>query len=324
MTPIERFEFAANDMFEAREFLDHAYGWRVAVDRAGVLRHAIAISMTQAGGVALARAESAGEVSYRVSGKDYVVIDTLLAGTFQIEDRHGTHCYGPGDLFIANHPGATFRATTHDVLVLTTTLPAALLANAAADLSAAADVSPRPLEFLSTRPNPGTEQRWRSVNRLVAKLFDDPHADGSPLVIGAAGRLLAACALATFANTAGSEPVRSRDGLDAHPETLRRAVAFIEANPDKNIGLADIARAASVTGRAVQLAFRRHLDTTPITYLRLVRLACAHEELRNARPGDGTTVTSVAYRWGFSSLSRFAEFYRAEYGTNPSVTLRWT
>jgi hypothetical protein len=32
--------------------------------------------------------------------------------------------------------------------------------------------------------------------------------------------------------------------------------------------VADIAAAARVTTRAVQLAFRRHLDTTPTDYLR--------------------------------------------------------
>ncbi len=36
----------------------------------------------------------------------------------------------------------------------------------------------------------------------------------------------------------------------------------------------------------------------------------------------GLTVTAVAYRWGFSSPSRFAEHYRAAYGELPSETLR--
>jgi AraC-like DNA-binding protein len=34
------------------------------------------------------------------------------------------------------------------------------------------------------------------------------------------------------------------------------------------------------------------------------------------------TVTEVAYRWGFSSPSRFAERYRAEFGRLPSEMLR--
>ncbi|MGY1663732.1 helix-turn-helix transcriptional regulator [Geodermatophilus sp. SYSU D00705] len=116
-------------------------------------------------------------------------------------------------------------------------------------------------------------------------------------------------------------PPAPADRTDGHPGTLRRAITFIEANCDREIGLADIARAAYVTPRAVQLAFRRHLDTTPTAYLRQVRLAQAHRQLRDATPGDGVTVTAVAARRGFTP-SRFTERYRAAYGELPSRTLR--
>jgi AraC-like DNA-binding protein len=53
-----------------------------------------------------------------------------------------------------------------------------------------------------------------------------------------------------------------------------------------------------------------------------VRLDGAHRELLGAVVGGGLTVTEVAYRWGFSSPSRFAERYRAAYGMSPSETLR--
>lgn len=34
------------------------------------------------------------------------------------------------------------------------------------------------------------------------------------------------------------------------------------------------------------------------------------------------TVTAVAYRWGFTSPSRFAVYYRQAYGIPPGRTLR--
>ena len=72
----------------------------------------------------------------------------------------------------------------------------------------------------------------------------------------------------------------------------------------------------------MQIAFRRQLDTTPMAYLRRVRLDRAHEQLRAADPGQGTTVTTVATRWGFASPSRFTADYRAAYGELPSHALR--
>jgi transcriptional regulator GlxA family with amidase domain len=108
---------------------------------------------------------------------------------------------------------------------------------------------------------------------------------------------------------------------DARPGTLSRAIAFIEAEPDADIAVADIARAANVTPRTIQHAFRRHLETTPMAYLRRVRLDHSHQQLREAARGDGATVARIALDWGFANPSRFARYYRDTYGRAPSVTL---
>ncbi|ANZ40367.1 hypothetical protein BBK82_34440 [Lentzea guizhouensis] len=68
----------------------------------------------------------------------------------------------------------------------------------------------------------------------------------------------------------------------------------------------------------MQLAFRRHLDLTPMAYLRQVRLGRAHEDLL----AGGGPVTSVAHRWGYAHAGRFAVDYRRAYGVPPSETLR--
>ncbi|AHH97038.1 helix-turn-helix domain-containing protein [Kutzneria albida] len=119
-----------------------------------------------------------------------------------------------------------------------------------------------------------------------------------PLVAGAAGRLLSATVLAIFPNTALTEPT-IEDRRDAHPRTLRCAIVLIEDHAHLDISAADIAAAAHVTIRALQYAFRRHLDTSPMGYLRQARLRQAHQELLATDPGTGVTVTQVAARWGF-------------------------
>jgi len=164
---------------------------------------------------------------------------------------------------------------------------------------------------------------WRrTVNYVGAMLRGEPAIAEAPLVLGSASRLLAGVLLATFPNDATVVPER-RDEHDARSVTaLRRAVAFIDSSADLDIGIADIAAAGGISRRALQLAFRRHLDTTPTAYLRRVRLDGAHRELLGGAPGDGLSVTEVAYRWGFSSPSRFAERYRAAFGRTPSETLR--
>jgi len=90
----------------------------------------------------------------------------------------------------------------------------------------------------------------------------------------------------------------------------------------EDLSLLDIARTVSITPRALQYAFRRHLDTTPTSYLRKVRLDRAHTDLLNADPTRGDTVGSIAMRWGFLHLGNFAASYRDAYGTTPRQTLR--
>jgi transcriptional regulator GlxA family with amidase domain len=107
----------------------------------------------------------------------------------------------------------------------------------------------------------------------------------------------------------------------AQPPQLRRALAFIHDNAQSDIGVGDVAAAVGVTPRSVQYMFRRHLGTTPVEYLRQVRLDRAHRELKAADPAVDT-VTAIAGRWGFSHAGRFSIAYKRAFGTEPSQTLR--
>lgn len=108
---------------------------------------------------------------------------------------------------------------------------------------------------------------------------------------------------------------------DVDAAVVRRAVRFVEANAHRPIGISDIAAAAGVGPRALQLAFRRHADTTPWAYVRSVRLDRAHRELK-AADSRQATVLAIALRWGFSNRSRFSSEYRTVYGETPAATLR--
>ncbi|MGA4691266.1 helix-turn-helix domain-containing protein [Rhodococcus sp. AB351] len=118
-----------------------------------------------------------------------------------------------------------------------------------------------------------------------------------------------------------SEPPSIREALEtaSTPSALRKAVAFIESEAARPIRLADIAAAAGIGRRALQYDFVRHHRTTPMQYLRSVRLARAHRDLQAADP-NRETVASIAARWGFSSPGRFATQYRSVYGRTPRVT----
>jgi AraC-like DNA-binding protein len=105
------------------------------------------------------------------------------------------------------------------------------------------------------------------------------------------------------------------------PFFVRRVERFIEENARCAINLEDLAGVAGVSARALQLGFRRFRNTTPMAYLRALRLELARSEL--ARTGrEGGSVASVANVCGFGHQGRFAGDYQTRFGESPSQTLR--
>ena len=225
--------------------------------------------------------------------------------------------YGTGELFIMSDPGRPHTGRWLPGEIQNCIMDPATLARAAATAPA---WRPGPIRFTSLDPrSPAAASHWWATRSYVADLLGNCEAAAAPLVIASAARLLAAVTLATFPNTAVTDP-GAADRHGARDDTLRRATGYIDEHAHQDITVADIACAARVTVRAVQLAFRRHLDTTPTAYLRRVRLDRAHHDLMTADP-TRTSVTAVAYRWGFPSSSRFAASYRQAYGSSPRRTL---
>ena len=74
-----------------------------------------------------------------------------------------------------------------------------------------------------------------------------------------------------------------------------------------------------LSARALQIGFRRVRNTTPMGYLRAVRLALARTELAR---GGARSVAAVANALEFAHLGRFARDYKARFGEPPSQTLR--
>jgi transcriptional regulator GlxA family with amidase domain len=168
--------------------------------------------------------------------------------------------------------------------------------------------------------SPAMAEYCRNTLRYAHSLFrGEAPVIGNPLTRVSAVEAVAAAALATFPNTATSTEVRG--GNAAAPAAVRRALQFMEAHVAEPLGLADIARAAGIGPRALQEAFRRHRETTPMNHLRELRLERAHRQLQASDPTLGDTVAGIAARWGFAHPGRFASAYRRTFGRSPSQTL---
>ncbi|GBG37003.1 AraC family transcriptional regulator [Mycobacterium montefiorense] len=105
------------------------------------------------------------------------------------------------------------------------------------------------------------------------------------------------------------------------PRTIRAALDIIEAEAHLPLTISALATRTHVSVRSLQQGFRDHLDVSPMAYLREVRLRRAHQALLDSDPSS-VTVSSIAFRWGFTNPGRFATAHAERYGEPPSETLR--
>jgi len=110
------------------------------------------------------------------------------------------------------------------------------------------------------------------------------------------------------------------DASPALPASLRRVLEWLRGHLSESVQLDRLADIAGVRPRTLEAQFRVFLGTTPLGWVRQMRLALARRELLHAN--CDTSVTEVALSVGFSQLGRFSVQYRKAFGESPSSTLR--
>ena len=191
-----------------------------------------------------------------------------------------------GDIVLAIRPGRPCRAHLVDAEVSL----AALTPDPLADVVGDEEDGREPVRFLSGRPrSAAAAAQWTTaVDYVTATLEARTGVANCELVVGGAVRLLATTMLHVFPNTYADVEDDPFESMDTSPPMLRRAIEFMHANCTRDIGMGEVAKTLNVTPRAVQYMFRRHLDMSPMTYLRQIRLRRAHRDLLAGNPTRDT------------------------------------
>jgi AraC-like DNA-binding protein len=112
----------------------------------------------------------------------------------------------------------------------------------------------------------------------------------------------------------------SQDAPTGLPGDLVRALRWLRAHVEEPVQIARLAEVAGVRPRTLETHFKLFLGTTPLGWVRRMRLSLARQRLLD---GDrARTVTGAALASGFSQLGRFALHYREAFGELPSHTLK--
>ncbi len=296
----------------ARQWLDTSYGTSLGLHgEMGTVRH----QRRTRGAVSFDRLRIGAPVRFDAEAMPSLVVVDVLAGEVEYTRRSVSDRARKGSTVLASGWGMPFTGGGNGYDVRNTSISVDALTAAIADHDpdlTAADVS-----FSSFVPRSrAAAAQWRAVVDQLDALAVDGLSD---LAQAELSRFLAHTLLSTFANNiVGTQTSVASDSRDATLATVQRAQRVIDERAADDLSMSAVARDCAVTPRALQYAFRRHLDCTPSSYLRQVRLDLVHQVLAD---GSGQTVGDAATRFGFFNPGRFAAEYRRMFGENPRETM---
>lgn len=159
------------------------------------------------------------------------------------------------------------------------------------------------------------------LRRLIDWLFSEA-SEGElldhPLVAARIEETLMAALLSALPHNQ-ADAVRSSESSSVSPRFVLRAQAYIEQYAHEPLTVGGIAANAGISVRSLFSGFRKYRDTTPMAYLKDLRLDRVRAELR-AGPTARGNVTRIALHWGFSHFGQFSADYRRRFGELPSQT----
>ena len=100
-----------------------------------------------------------------------------------------------------------------------------------------------------------------------------------------------------------------KDTVDA----VSRAMRYMEENYQKPVDIASLASQLGFSRAYFSTLFQKTTGETPYQYLTKIRLSRAQGYLQSPT----LSVEEIAYSVGFSSLQRFSEMFKKQYGLSP-------
>jgi len=147
-------------------------------------------------------------------------------------------------------------------------------------------------------------------------LFNERQDELPALQVDLLENLLATIGRASVFEPGGSDRKRQRHSL-----VVKVAEDYALAQNGARLYVSDLCRAAGVSERSLEYAFKEIMGLTPVAFLSRLRLHRVRQALLVATQGS-TTVAAEALRWGFWHLGEFAHAYHDCFGELPSDTLR--
>ncbi|MEQ1505227.1 MAG: AraC family transcriptional regulator [Myxococcota bacterium] len=117
--------------------------------------------------------------------------------------------------------------------------------------------------------------------------------------------------------TKAAAVVRSGVG-ESDREPIRAAMAYLEAHAERRITVQDLARHVGMSASHFAHRFREAVSTTPMQYLKHVRM----DRARTLLLAHGLRPSEIAPLVGYASLSHFTRDFKRQFGVAPGAYAR--
>lgn len=152
--------------------------------------------------------------------------------------------------------------------------------------------------------------------KSVAQALDGPLAEinHNELIMAQYSDLILTQILTQLSNTS-QEELNGQAASYIVPRHIKRARDYIHAHIAEKLDMAVLADVSGCSYRTLQRGFMSAFGVSPLQYIRKVRLKAVYDEINFS--SEVSTVSSIARKWGFSHMGRFAQEYQKEFGIYP-------
>lgn len=218
----------------------------------------------------------------------------LLSGSAQIPVRSFGHDLGPDELILAG-PGVRldlFVRSGASLFVL---------------IAASGESMPRTM----TQVNASADAELADA-RLVARYFKEPEQCAAGFDPASGSRLSRLIAASTHVQI---------DRLARTPRVTAVVCAcrLVEEHFPAAPSLHELSRHCGVAERTLEYGFRHVYGTTPLRFIRSLRLTRSRSALLH--PKNSTSISATARALGFTHMGQYCRDYRRLFGETPSMTL---
>lgn len=165
-------------------------------------------------------------------------------------------------------------------------------------------------------------QRLQAARELLQQVLEQ--AVGHPELLAYSGsqKLLQHQCISLLLDMLNESSLPARHNLTyaTHCDIVKRSQRIVQASPDEPVTVLDLCQQLRLSRRTLQNSFQLVTGTTPVDYLRAIRLNAVRRMLQAAQ-GPTHTISDAAGHWGFYHLGHFSHDYRRLFAELPSETL---